>query len=126
MRNTGNSLFSAHDSEGIKLFPCLRLPLSQLNEHNLRYNFCDTANSMCACGIETTEHFLLYCHCFSSQRLELFDSLQNIHSSFLHLMINEKVTFLLYDSPNNLNKDIISDVIKFNKKTDRLIRPFIL
>ena len=43
---------------------------------------------MCACGseVETTEHFLLRCHIYSPQRLELFENLEKVDASFLNLL----------------------------------------
>ena len=60
---------------------------------------------MCACGaeIEATENVPLHCYSLSTQRSELFDSFQNIDSSFLSLNVKVKVTILLYSSPNNTN-----------------------
>ena len=71
---------------------------------------------MCSCGteVETNEHFLLCCHCSSSQGFELFDNLYNLDPSFSKLNNKEKVTYLLYDStsnPNTLNHVIINLVI---------------
>ena len=42
--------------------------LSHINEHKSRHDFRDTINPMCACGteIETTEHFFLRCHFYST------------------------------------------------------------
>ena len=70
-----NSLFSIYDPLGVKLLTRLRLQFSHLNEHKFRHGFEDTINTMCACGseVETTEHFLLRCHLYSPQRLELFE-----------------------------------------------------
>ena len=55
---------------------------------------------MCACGseVETTEHFLLRCHLYSPQRLELTENLLKVEASFLNLNVKDKVSFLLYDS----------------------------
>ena len=52
---------------------------------------------MCACGseVETTEHFLLRCHLYSPQRLELFENLEKVESSFLNLEVKEKVSFFI-------------------------------
>ena len=57
---------------------------------------------MCACGseVETTEHFLLCCHLYSPQRLELFENLENVDSSFLNLKVKEKVSFFYYMATN--------------------------
>ena len=50
---------------------------------------------MCACGseVENTEHFLLRFHLYSPQRLELFENLEKVHSSFLNLNVKDKVSF---------------------------------
>ena len=46
--------------------------------------------AMCACGreVETTGHFLLRCHLYSSQRLELSENLEKADSSFLNLKVH--------------------------------------
>ena len=74
-----NSIFSICDPLGVKLLTRLRLNFSHLNEHKFRHGFNDTLNPLCACGndIETTQHFLLRCHQYSSQRKELFEKLEN-------------------------------------------------
>ena len=77
---------------------------------------------MCPCetGVETTKHFLLHCHCFSTQRSKLFDYLYRLDPSFSKLHTTEKVANLLYGSTNNsssLNKEVIKLVIKFLKLT---------
>ena len=55
---------------------------------------------MCACGseVETTEHFLLRCHLYSPQRLELFENLEKVNPSFLNLNVRDKVFY--YMVPN--------------------------
>ena len=72
--------------------------ISHLNEHKFRHGFDDTVNPICPCGteLETNEHFLLCCHCFSSQRSELFNNLYNLDPSFSKLNNKKKVTYLLY------------------------------
>ena len=69
---------------------------------------------MCACGseVETTEHFLLRCHLYSPQRLELFENLEN-DSSFSNLKVKEKVSFLLYASQSATSKRSNHDILKF-------------
>ena len=85
---------------------------------------------MCPCGTdgETTEHFLLRCHCFSTQRSELFDYLYRLDPSFSKLNTKEKVAYLLYGSRSNsssLNKEVIKRVIKFLKSTGHFNKPLI-
>ena len=82
-----NSLYNVHGAIGVKLLSRLRLQFTHLNEHKLRHGFNDMVNLMCLCGTdaETTEHFLLRCHCFSTQRSELFDYLYRLDPSFSKL-----------------------------------------
>ena len=76
---------------------------------------------MCLCGadVETTEHFLLRCHCFSTQRSELFDNLYILDPSFPKLNTKEKVAHGSTSNSSSLNKDLIELVIKFLKLTAR-------
>ena len=84
---------------------------------------------MCACGseVETTEHFLLHCHLYSPQKLELFENLKKVDSSFLIVKVKEKVSFLLYGSQSatskSSNHDILKFVIKYIKETARFDTP---
>ena len=79
-----NSLFNVYDPFGVKLVTRLRLHFSHLNEHKFRHGFSETINPMCACGteFETTEHFFLRCHFYSTQRLKLFENLKKVDSNF--------------------------------------------
>ena len=83
---------------------------------------------MCACRseVETTEHFLLCCHLYSPQRLELFENLEKVDSCFLNLKVKEKVSFLLYGSQSatsrSSNHDIFTFVIKYIKALYQKIR----
>ena len=90
--------------------------------------FEDTINTMCSCGseVETTEHFLLCCHLYSPQRLELFENLEKIDSSFLNLNVKDKVGFLLYGSQSAASKSSNHEILKFvinYKETGRFDRP---
>ena len=81
----------------MKLLSRLRLQLNHLNEHKFRHGFNDTVKPMCPCGteVETNEHFLLRCYCFSSQRSELFDNLYNLDPSFSKLNNKEKLYVII-------------------------------
>ena len=87
---------------------------------------------MCACGspVETIEHFLLRCHLYSPQRLELFENLGKVDSSFLNLNVKDKVSFLLCGSQSTTSKssnhEILKFVINYIKETGRLYRPLFL
>ena len=84
---------------------------------------------MCACGseVETTEHFLLCCHLYSPQRLELFENLEKGDSSFSNSKVKEKVSFLLYGSQSatskSSNHQILKFVIRYIKETARFNTP---
>ena len=110
MRKKENSIFSIYDSLGVQLLTRVRLQFSHLNEHIFRHGFGDTINSKCACGseVQTTEHFLLRCHPHSPQRLELFENLEKVDSSFLNLKVKQKVSFLLYGSQSATSKKLQS------------------
>ena len=81
---------------------------------------------MCACGvnIETTKHFLLRCHFYSTQRLKLFNNLEIANPDFKNLSDKDQVSFILYGSKTNtsenFNQNIIKIIIKYLKKTVRL------
>ena len=70
---------------------------------------------MCVCGteIETTEHFFLCCHFYSTQRLDLFESLKNVDSIFFNLDEKEQVNTLLYGSQASDSKCANQEVLKF-------------
>ena len=65
---------------------------------------------MCACGteVETTEHFLLRCQFCSTQRLKLFENLEN----FLSLTAKNQVLILLYGSQTNNSESLIKKFLK--------------
>ena len=94
------------------------LYFSHLNEHKFRHGFGDTINAMCACGseVENTEHFLLRCHLYSPQRLEFFENLKKVDSSFLNLKVKAKVSFLLYGSQSATSRSSNHKILKFVNK----------
>ena len=108
-----NSLIWVYGPLGVKLLTRPRLQFSHLNEHKFRHGFSDTINPMCACGteIETTEHFLLRCQFYSTQRLKLFEKLEKVEPNFLSLSAKNQVLILLYTSwiiSENLNQEILN------------------
>ena len=131
-REKENSLFSVYDPFGVKLLTRLRLQFSHLNEHKFRHGFNDTLNPMCPCGteVETTEHFLLRCHFYSAQRLELFKYLEKVDPTFFDLNAKDQVHFLLYGSSTNFiksfNHNILKNVIIYLKSTSRFDGSLIL
>ena len=79
-KNEENILFSVYGLLGVKHLTRLRLQFSHLNKHKFRNGFGDTVSPMCGCNaeIEDTEHFLLRCHFYSIQRLEVFNNINTI------------------------------------------------
>ena len=84
---------------------------------------------MCAFGsdVEITEHFLLRCYLYSPQRLEHFENLEKVDSSFLILNVKDKVSLLLYGfqsaTSTSLNYDILKFVIYYIKEPNYFDRP---
>ena len=81
---------------------------------------------MCACAteVETTEHFLLRCEFYSTQRLEFLENLEKVEPNFVSLSAKNEVLILLYGSrtnSENLNQDILKNVISYLKATTLLI-----
>ena len=120
-KKRGSSLFSVYDPLAEKFLTRLRLKFSHLEGHG----FADMINPMCAWGadVETTEHFLLRCHFYSTQRLELFDNLERANPDFKNLSDKDQVSFMLYGSKTNtsenFNQNIIKIIIKYLKETGR-------
>ena len=104
----GNLLFCIYDPLGVKLFTCLKLQFSHLNEHKFRHGFSDIINPMCACRTEVgnTEHFLLRCQFYSTQRLELFENLEEVEPNFLSLNAKNQVLILFYGSQTNNSESL--------------------
>ena len=119
-------MFCIYDPHGVKIITRLILQFSHLNEHKFRHGFSDTINPMCACRteIETTEHFVLRCQFYSTQRLERFEKLEKVKPNFLSLSAKNQVLILLYGSPTNSeNLKILKILLFYLKATTRFDRP---
>ena len=79
-KQTCFSLDSIRHFVGVKSLVRLRLGFTNLREHKFRHNFHDTLNPLCSCSLEpeTTLHYLLCCHNFSSALLALMNDLNLI------------------------------------------------
>ena len=84
-KRSGNSVFRCHNLKGIKLLSRLRLGLSHLREHKFKHGFLDSLNPICRCGqnIETSNHFLLHCSNYSTERLTFLIIIRNMDSNIL-------------------------------------------
>ena len=123
-----NSFFSIHNPVGVKL---LTRQLCHLKEHKFRHGFEGAISPMCSCNteIDSNDYFILRCYLYSSERLELFDKLDKINSSFFKLSAKDQVSILLcgYSSKKriSLNEHIIKLVINFLIESGRFDRPII-
>ena len=86
---------------------------------------------MCACGteVETTEHFLLRCHFYFTERLKLLEYLEKVDPNSLSLSAKIQFSILLYSSQANnyksSNQEILKNVIFYLNATTRFDRPLI-
>ena len=107
----------------------LRLQFSHLNKHKFRHDFGDTINAICV----HTEVKLKPLNTFSCvakfRKLELFENLKKVCSSFLNLNVKDKVSFLLYVSQTATSKRFSHDILKlisnYIKETGRFDRPLL-
>ena len=115
---------------GIKQSTRLRLGFSQLKEHKFKYNFQDSVDPLCSCGIETesTKHFRLNCANFSIQRNTLFDELTELNINVLTINDDYIVKTLLIghkDFDNATNKILLKATIDFIIATERFDCPLL-
>ena len=106
--------------------PTLRLGLSPLKKHKYNHKFSDTPSCACDCGAdsEDTEHFLLRCPLFSTQRESL---LQRVSDTLAENEINVpntqiRVRTCLYghsELNDNANKIILKATINFILESNR-------
>ena len=72
---------------GLKLLTRFRLGLSHLSEHRFNHNFQSCINPLCSCSLatESTTHFLLHCHHFSTIRSTLLNSTNEVLGSITNI-----------------------------------------
>ena len=111
-----NNIFNIFDPQGLKLLTRLRLGFSHLKEHRFRHNFQECMNPVCSCSlqIEDTSHYLLHCHHFTLNSIDLMNSVKSICNNFGSMTVNNKITLLLYGDSRfdeNKNKFILQSSI---------------
>ena len=121
-----NSTFGILDPTGLSYLTQLRVGLSKLNFHKLKYNFRDTLNPVCPVndGIEDTEHFLLLCPSFVEPRRDLLAGVFALlrPSGYTDLQNRSLVQILLYGCksfPNEINREILLLTLQFIHKSGR-------
>ena len=128
IRPPPKSVFGIHDPIGLSYLSQIRVGLSKLNFHKFKHNFRDTINPMCPTndGIEDTEHFLLLCPSFDTQRRDLLAGVSELLQPLAQidsLSRNVLLQLLLYGDkhfPDDVNKIILQLTIDFIHKTGRL------
>ena len=101
IRPIPSNLYNVFDPIGLKFLTRLHLGFSHLNEHRFRHNFQECINPLCSCSLETenTSHYLLHCHHFSQNRINLMNSVNSVFEHFDILSDNIKTDVLLYGDP---------------------------
>ena len=125
IRPVKKEIFGIHNP-GIKWIYQLRVGLSNLLEHKFNHNFIDTPSATCICNMsdETTQHFLLECSSFNTQRIDLITLLSDIllMNDMENLSTSQKVPLLLYGHENftdEENRLLIKATISFIRLTGR-------
>ena len=103
-----NRTFNCNNHRGIKLLSRLRLGLSHLRKHKLKYSFQDSFNPFCIHRkgeVESSSYYLLHCSNYSEERLALLHTTKNIDISILQQSdSNFAGVFLFGDTSFDNNK----------------------
>ena len=102
----------------------LRVEFSDLRNHRYRHNFhCLNSTCLCQTGIQDSEHFLLHCPRFSSQRRVLLDLVsKSVNFDIMRLSSKELCNSLLYGHSKCTiitNRVIIESTLEYIKSSRR-------
>ena len=128
-RPSPSLMYNVHNPKGIIFLNRLRVDFSHLKEHKFRHNFQDTIDPFCNCAtnsIETTEHYLLHCSNYLTQRSILFDDLDKAAINLIPFNSVKLTRTLLFGDSGLLDTDnhsIISSVVNYILITERFDRP---
>ena len=119
-------VYNIHDPKGLSILTQLRVGLSKLNFHKFKHNFNDTLNPLCPIndGIEDTEHFLLLCHAYDTDRRDLLSSVNAIlrPHGLVNLSNENLLQIILYGHeklPSDSNTKIIEATLKYIQASER-------
>ena len=92
--------YGIHNPAGLKLFTCLRLGLSHLNDDKFNHNFRDCINRLCSCSssVENNVHFFLHCHHFSLQRQMFMNNIKSVDKDIINATDSDLVNILRFGS----------------------------
>ena len=119
-----SNVYNIFDPIVLKFLTHLRLGFSHLIEHRFRHNFQECINPLCSCSLETenTSHYLLHCHHFSQNCIDLMNSVNSVFENFDILSDNIKTDVLLYGDPRldgESNKIILEASISYIETSER-------
>ena len=86
----------------------LRVGLNDLNRYKFDHNFDDTIDPMCSVndGVEDVTHYLLSCHLYTHDRIELLNSVSRITETNVSDLEKETlVKLLLYGNEKKYSFD---------------------
>ena len=126
IRPPSKKVYNIHDPKGLSILTQLRVGLSKLNFHKFKHNFSDTLNPLCPIndGVEDTEHFLLLCHAYDEETLDLLSSVNAIlrHHELINLTNENLLQILLYGHEKlsyDLNTKILEATLKYIQASER-------
>ena len=126
-----SKIFQCHSPNGIKLVTRLKLGLSHLPQHKLKYSFQDTLNPLCSCclNIETTSHYFLHFHLFHAEWSTLLNNINEIDSTILNKSESFVMPIMLYSEESfkdEVNFLMLNATIDFVSSTNRFDEPLYL
>lgn len=120
-----NNYFSLGSKLGNMLHTQIRLCSSDLNEHRNQLGKIDSPKCRCGADKEDTEHFLLTCPLFHTERAELFQFVSTVLKvDFRNLPRQTKIDILMYGPQGNTDTGIIvaKTLQNFLHRTQRFAR----
>ena len=126
MRPPKSNNFKILDNIGLKYLTQLRVGFNDLKRYKFDHNFDDTIDPMCSAndGVEDVTHFLLSCHLYMHDRIELLNSVSRITGTNVADLEKEAlVKLLLYGNEKkysfDINRKILLSTITFIKNSNR-------
>ena len=123
IRPIPSNVYNIFDPIGLKFLTCLHLGFSHLNEHRFQHNFQECINPLYSCSLETenTSHYLLHCHHFSQNPINLMNYVNSVFENF-DILSDIKTVVLLYGDScldREPNKIILEATISYIKTSER-------
>ena len=93
-----SNMYNIFDPKGYTFLSRWRLGLSHLNKHRFGHTFQDCMNPLFSCVVEVEDisHYLLHCHHFYHQWIELISNVKSVYNNFESMSDNNKKDALLW------------------------------